>query len=104
MYCRLPVTVYTTVYDDDAPAAVAGLQVGTTPEGKPRLSRRANAEPDLCYYRVYRLPTPNAAPSVRNQIGSTVATSFVDRSAPAEGAFVYRVLAVDQSGNAGPVP
>ena len=59
------------------------------------LSWTALAADDVCYYRVYR--TENGQPL---QIGSTVATTFVDREAPAAAA--YAVTAVNQSGNEGP--
>ncbi|MBI5832197.1 MAG: hypothetical protein HZB16_07800 [Armatimonadetes bacterium] len=76
--------VYTTDYDDTPPAAPTGLRA----EGA-RLSWQASPAPDLCYYRVY---------AGDQQIGSTIATEFVDRRANPTGP--YRVLAVDQSGNA----
>ena len=92
-------TVYTTAYDALPPASVLGLRVEQTAEGKPRLTWQANSEPDFCYYRVYRSASPQLTPARSLQVGSTVATEFVDEAAPA-GSAHYRVLAVDQSGNA----
>jgi hypothetical protein len=92
-------TVYTTAYDDRAPIPVQGLKVQQTAEGKPRLTWQANGEPDLCYYRVYRSTSAGFTPAASLQIGSTIAAEFVDETAPAGGAH-YKVLAVDQSGNA----
>lgn len=91
-------TVYTTAYDARPPAPVQGLRVEQTAEGKPRLTWQANAEPDLCYYRVYRWASPQFTPVLSLQVGSTIATEFVDEATPTGGAH-YKVLAVDQSGN-----
>ena len=76
--------VYTTDYDDSPPAAPSGLRVDGA-----KLTWQASDAADLCYYRVY---------AGDQQIGSTVATSFVDRRPTPAGP--YRVVAVDQSGNA----
>lgn len=84
-------TVYTTAYDDQAPGPVTGVQAARQ-EGGVRVSWSASVAQDLCYYRVYR---------GTEQIGSTVATAFTDREAPAGETAEYRVVAVDQSGNAG---
>jgi hypothetical protein len=92
-------TVYTTAYDDRPPAPVWGLRAEQLAEGKQRLTWQASCESDLCYYRVYRSTSPEFTPARSLQIGSTIATEFVDEAAPA-GAAHYKVLAVDQSGNA----
>ena len=63
------------------------------------LSWQPNAEPDFCYYRVFRGTTPNFTPSLDTQIASTIATTFADTTRIA-GAAYYKVIAVDQSGNA----
>ena len=76
--------VYTTDYDDSPPAAPSSLRVDGA-----KLTWQASDAADLCYYRVY---------AGEQQIGSTVATSFVDRRPTPAGP--YRVVAVDQSGNA----
>lgn len=81
--------VYTTAYDDTPPAPVRGVRAEPAAGGV-RVSWEASGEPDFCYYRVYR---------GEQQLVSTVATAYLERGATArEG---YRVVAVDQSGNAG---
>jgi hypothetical protein len=95
----MTLTVYTTAYDDVAPAAVKGLQVAGK-GGSVSLTWEANSEADLCYYRVYRSEMQPVAPTMANQIGSTIATHFTDSTGdPAR--HHWRVVAVDQSGNAG---
>jgi hypothetical protein len=81
--------VYTTAYEDQPPAAVQGVTSAATPDGV-RVAWHASPEPDLCYYRVF---------ADGEQIGSTIATHWLDRGAPTGRR--YRVVAVDQSGNAG---
>lgn len=93
-------TVYTTAYDEEPPAPVRGLRIGKTADGSPRLQWQANAEADLCYYRVFRGDRADFALTVQNQIGSTIAAEFVDETAEAGRDHHYKVLAVDQSGNA----
>ena len=66
-----------------------GLKVARMAANRDRLTWSASPEPDLCYYRVYRGPT---------QLGSTVATAF--EAAPGGGSEPYRIVAVDQEGNA----
>jgi hypothetical protein len=95
----LSLTVYTTAHDDDPPAAVKDVKVAKTEAGANRVTWQANAEPDFCYYRVYRGEKADFAPSVATQIGSTVATEFEDAK-PGAGEAHYKVIAVDQSGNA----
>ncbi|MFW6107360.1 MAG: carbohydrate binding domain-containing protein [bacterium] len=90
-------TVYTTAYDAEPPAPVKGLALATLDGGAKRLTWQASPEPDLCYYRLYRAPRPDVEPSLSTRIGSTVATTFVDREAP--DAAHYTVVAVDHSGN-----
>ncbi len=90
----MSLTVYTSAFDETPPPAVQGV-AQTAADGGVRVSWQAVNEPDLCYYRVYRV-----AGSARAQIGSTIATEFLDRS-PAAGAR-YAVTAVDMSGNEGP--
>jgi hypothetical protein len=93
-------TVYTSACDDQAPAAVTGLTATPGAEGT-ALAWDASPEADLCYYRVYRLPDAAASPALRYQIGSTVATHFLDRT-PGPPGVRYAVLAVDHSGNTSP--
>ena len=94
-------TVYTTAYDDDPPSPVKGLTVVKTVAGKLRLQWQPSPEADLCYYRIYRSSGPSVEISVKHQIASTIATSFVDEQAEPGSSPTYRVIAVDQSGNAG---
>ncbi len=79
--------VYTTAFDTEPPPPVEGLEIHKHASGGRTLTWTASPAPDLCYYRIYK----NG-----NRIGSTIATSFTDRtSGPGE----YRVIAVDTSGN-----
>ena len=91
--------VYTTAYRDTPPAVVRGLEVTRIHDTRvPGLSASAsrlrwtpNAEPDLCYYRVYHHGV---------RVGSTIATEFID-AGPGNGRTEgYSIVAVDQSGNA----
>ncbi|MFW6162601.1 MAG: hypothetical protein ACODAJ_07505, partial [Planctomycetota bacterium] len=90
-------TVYTTAYDAEPPAPVQGLTVAAISGGKKKLTWQASPEPHLCYYRIYRSAQPDAAPSLKTRIGSTIATAFIDSKPPAQAH--YTVIAVDQSGN-----
>lgn len=92
-------TVYTTAYDDTAPEPVKGLKASEE-GGKVSLTWEANNEQDLCYYRVYRSETTPVATTLANQIGSTIATHFTDSTGDL-GRHHWRVVPVDQSGNAG---
>lgn len=76
-----------------------GLKVETAPDGKRTLTWEASPEPDFCYYRVYR-GAGRPPLDVAHQIASTIATHYTDAAPPAGAS--YRVVAVDQSGNAGP--
>lgn len=87
----LSLTVYTTAYDETAPAAVAGLRATRQEDGTVELTWDSSPASDLCYYRVFRDGV---------QIGSTVATRMRDPKPVAQGR--YSVVAVDQSGNASP--
>ncbi|MHC5053135.1 MAG: hypothetical protein ACYTKD_00280 [Planctomycetota bacterium] len=91
--------VYTSAFDDDAPARVRDLRVVATGNGT-RLSWRASDEADLCYYRVYRSRRAGFEPTPETRIGSTVATEFADTSAGPAAQHQYAVVAVDTSGNA----
>lgn len=85
-------TVYTSALDETPPPAVTGLAAKRQEDGGVQVSWQACPAADLCYYRVFR---------GAEQVGSTVATSFTDRAAPAGELPAYRVVAVDQAGNAG---
>lgn len=91
-------TVYTTAFDTAPPAAVKGVR-SENAGSKTMVIWKANQEPDLCYYRIYRGAKANFEPTLANQIGSTIATEYKDPS-PVKGVH-YKVVAVDQSGNAG---
>ena len=86
--------VYTSLSDEQAPAAVQGVVAEPAADGT-RVCWSAAPEPDVRYYRIYRQSAGQAA-----QIGSTVATAFLDRQ-PQPGA-TYAVTAIDLSGNEGP--
>ncbi|OFX93467.1 MAG: hypothetical protein A2X05_04895 [Bacteroidetes bacterium GWE2_41_25] len=96
--------VYTTCYDEDPPSDVKGLQVeNKKDEGRDRafLTWEANSEKDFCYYRIYRSEKPDVEISGRKQIASTISNSFKDISVHNMPQYYYKVVAVDQSGNAG---
>ncbi len=86
--------VYTSAFSEVVPAAVRGLAVAPV-EGGMRLAWQAAPEADAVYYRVYR-----GTGTVARQIGSTVATSFVDPQGRPDG--TYLVTAVNRHGNEGP--
>ena len=67
--------------------------------GRPVISYAAG-EPDFCYYRVYRISTSGSTLETQHQIASTIATSHTDTEAAVGAPCEYRVIAVDQSGNA----
>lgn len=96
-------TVYTSVPDDTRPAPVGGVTSWPGPDGRCRVTWDPNAEDDICYYRVYRGVRADFVPDTASQIGSITGTELIDRDTnPALRAF-YKVVAVDRSGNAGPV-
>lgn len=98
----LSLTVYTTVYDDEAPAPVEGLRaerfkytrVPQWPTTAQRLTWRASASDDVIYYRVYY---------GGERIGSTVALEYIDADVRRPKGLKYGVAAVDSSGNASAV-
>jgi hypothetical protein len=92
-------TVYTTDYDEQPPAAVDVLKVERDSEGKYHLEWQPSPEPDFCYYRIYRSTEADFIPSPDTRIGSTVANEFLDEDAKVGVEYYYRVTAVDQSGN-----
>ncbi|MGD0092033.1 MAG: hypothetical protein ABSE73_19135, partial [Planctomycetota bacterium] len=95
----LSLTVYTTAYGDTPPAPVKNVKSESVAAGGCRIVWSASMEPDFCYYRVYRGAQPDFVPAADNQIASTIATEFLDTKA-GSAAPAYKVLAVDQSGNA----
>jgi hypothetical protein len=96
--------VYTTAYDDDPPAAVTGFKYEIRKmddRDRAVLTWDQNKEKDLCYYRIYRSEKPDVEISPRKQIASTIATSYIDKTVHDMPKYYYKVVAVDQSGNAG---
>jgi hypothetical protein len=96
--------VYTTGYDEEAPEPVKGLKVERKEiEGRQKavLTWEPNTEKDLCYYRVYRSQKPDVDIVPHRQIASTIGNGYLDQSVHDMPAYYYRVIAVDQSGNAG---
>lgn len=93
--------VYTSAFDCTAPAPVTGLEVVTSAGGNKQVKWQPNQEADLCYYRVYRHTGDRFDPQSAHQVGSTVATEFLDES-PSEREQHYYVVAVDQTGNPSP--
>jgi hypothetical protein len=84
--------VYTTAYQDQPPPPVRNFQViPIKARDWKTLHWDPATDPGLCYYRIY-------ANDVR--IGSTTINEFVDAGPPRKGPVEYRVVAVDQSGNA----
>jgi hypothetical protein len=96
--------VYTTAYDDEAPAAIKGLkwEIRKIDErDRAVLTWEPNLEKDLCYYRIYRSEKSDVEISPRRQIASTISNTFIDKTVHNMPAYFYKVIAVDQSGNAG---
>lgn len=94
-------SVYTTAYFDKIPASVEKVKVSKTAEGKNIISWEANKEPDFCYYRIYRSTESDFIPNKETRVGSTIATEFIDNNAKSDQKYHYKIIAVDQSGNAG---
>jgi len=96
--------VYTTCYDDDPPAEIKGLNIERKKDegGRERafLTWEASTEKDFCYYRIYRSEIPEVEISPRKEVGTTISNSFRDLSVHSMPAYYYKVIAVDQSGNA----
>jgi hypothetical protein len=95
--------VYTTGYDEEPPSEIKGLKVEKGKEnGRERafLTWEPNTEKDFCYYRIYRSEKPDVDISERKQIASTISNAFTDISVHNMPQYYYKVIAVDQSGNA----
>jgi hypothetical protein len=95
----LSLSVFRYCGDQEPPEIVRQVTVADEAGGGKRLTWEPVADKDLCYYRVYRLDNPNFHFARKTQLGSTVATSFLDRKPP-EGKWFYHVIPVDRSGNA----
>jgi len=87
--------VSATPVDLTPPAAPQGLMAIPAP-GRVELGWRANREPDLLGYLVYRREPPSPAP-VRLTETPNSPTTYVDRSAQAGATYIYSVTAVDRS-------
>ncbi len=98
----MSLTVYTTDYDAVPPAAPRALSVDPIGAGDIRLTWKPAPDADVCYYRVYRGPTPGFKPAPQYQIASTIGLGYVDPNVVFTAPMHYKVVAVDNSGNAGP--
>jgi hypothetical protein len=87
--------VSVTPQDSIAPAPPAGL-VAVPGERDVALTWRANREPDLLGYLVYRRELPQVV-SVRLTDQTIPGTTFTDRTARRGATYVYTVTAVDRS-------
>jgi len=96
--------VYTTAYDDDPPADIKGLNVERKKDtdGRERafLNWDASLDQDFCYYRIYRSEKPDVEIAPGRQIASTSVKTDKDGSVHNMPKYYYKVIAVDQSGNA----
>jgi hypothetical protein len=95
--------VYTTCYDEEPPTEIKSLKVEKGKEnGRERafLTWEPSNEKDFCYYRIYRSEKPDVEISERKQIASTISNKFTDISVHNMPQYFYKVIAVDQSGNA----
>ncbi len=94
--------VYTTNYDEEAPAKVQGLKVTKQKVDKREanvLTWNASMENDFCYYRIYRSLNEEVELVPRNQIASTISTEHADKRIRNLPEYFYKVIAVDKSGN-----
>jgi hypothetical protein len=94
----LSLTVYTGLYDDEAPAAIEGLRaerVRYAPGGQQamdaqRLTWKPSSSDDVIYYRIYY---------DGQRIASTVSAEYTDGDVRRPTGHRYAVVAVDASGN-----
>ncbi len=97
------IVIYTTNYDEDPPAPVEGLSVERRElDGRDRgvLRWEPNSEEDLCYYRIYRSLERDFEIDEKYQIASTIRNEFIDMTVHGLPEYHYKVIAVDDSGNA----
>ncbi len=88
----------TIVAIDAPPFRVDGVY-SVTGDGEVIVSWRANQEPDISHYKVYR----NLAPTgTFNLVGSSSDTRFVDRDVVNGTTYFYAVAAVDDAGQESP--
>jgi len=91
--------------DVTAPSSVANLGIGTAEPQNISLSWDGVGDPDLGEYLVFRDTEPivsSASLTPLDTLGAE-ATSFADITATNGQTYYYRVAAVDQSGNTGPL-
>ena len=94
--------VYTSDFDENPPAPVAGFNAGvekTKYGDRNKLKWEASPEEDFCYYRVYRSEKPGVEITPMNQVASTIGTEYIDLRAHSTPKYYYRIVAVDKSGN-----
>jgi len=98
----MSLVVFTTKYDEEPPAPVKNFKVEKLQRDRERnvLSWDQNTEDDFCYYRVYRSEKEDVDIIPMRQIGTTIATEYVDLRDHGLPQYYYRVVAVDNSGNA----
>jgi hypothetical protein len=91
--------------DTDPPAQVTGLGVTTGSDTQLNLSWTANTEADLGYYNVYRGITAGftVTPGTTTPVGQPTTNSFSDTGLTGSTTYYYKVAAVDNSGNIGPL-
>jgi len=97
----LSLTIYTTAYEDEAPAPVTELKAERFQDTKipgafawaQRVTWKPSASKDVIYYRVFYGD---------ERAGSTATTEFIDEDAHRKPDIKWRVVAVDSSGNASP--
>lgn len=97
------VVIYTTHYDNDPPSPVKGLRANRKElEGRDRavLTWNHNTEEDFCYYRVYRSREKDFEIDPKYQVASTIQNEFIDKTVHGLPEYFYKVIAVDNSGNA----
>ncbi|NNE70896.1 MAG: hypothetical protein HKN29_11120, partial [Rhodothermales bacterium] len=88
---------FATYRDPEAPAPPDSISVTVNPRGL-FVDWVANQEPDLAEYRVYRAEEGQAL----QQVAAREQTQYLDREALTAVPYVYRVTAVDLSGNESP--
>ncbi|HLL90734.1 MAG TPA: fibronectin type III domain-containing protein, partial [Tepidisphaeraceae bacterium] len=94
------VVIYTSDFDETAPAAVSGFARVTSGQTV-TLTWNASSSSDRRYYRIYRGTSPDFQPSAANQIVSTTALTYADTVAGSPGSYFYVVRPVDKFGNEG---
>jgi hypothetical protein len=91
--------------DTIPPATVTGLIATAASSSQINLSWTANTEPDLNHYDIYRSTTNGFTVTlgVTVPVGSSFTNSYPDTGLSASTTYYYRVGAVDNSSNLGPV-